>query len=59
MEAQQEYMWAVGQCETAMRALDLPKVESLFNSWRTLLTYSNHFNRRFKDLGIQELIKKQ
>jgi len=58
MEAQQEYVWAVGQCETAMRMLDLPKVEALFNSWRTLLTHSNHFSTRFAHLGAKELIKK-
>jgi|GEM_PF-5639396 len=57
-DAEQQYNFAAGQCETALRSLELPKAEALFNSWRTLLNVDNHFAHRFKDLGIRQLIRK-
>ena len=50
-ESQQEYSFAAGQCETAMRSLELSAADALFNSWKTLLTYDAHFGDRFKYLG--------
>jgi hypothetical protein len=51
LDSQKEYTWAVGQCDTALRQLELPAVDSLFNSWKTLLTYDNQFAERFIRLG--------
>ena len=53
-----EYSWAVGQCETALRSLDLPKVESLMNMWQSLLQNNNHFAHRFANLGHKELFRR-
>ena len=57
-ESTQEYSWAAGQCETAMRNMELPKAESLFNMWQSLLINNNQFAHRLKDMGAKQLIKK-
>lgn len=55
--AEQQYCWAVGQCETDMHRMSLGRAESFFNSFRTLLPRTNEFNKRFVHNGTQEKIK--
>ncbi len=55
--AQNEYVWAVGRCETHMQRLSLSEAESFFNSFRTLVPRDNEFSKRFSHLGSKEFIK--
>lgn len=57
--AQQEYAWAVGDCETEFHRLSLDKAESLFNSWRTLLIRDNEHRSGFINNGAKEYITLQ
>ena len=54
--AQQEYAWAVGDCETEFNRLTLDKAESLFNSWRTLLIRDNEHRHGFVNNGAKEYL---
>lgn len=54
--AQQEYAWAVGDCETEFNRLTLDKAESLFNSWRTLLIRDSEHRHGFFNDGAKEYL---
>lgn len=54
--AQQEYAWAVGDCETEFHRLSLDKAESLFNSWRTLLIRDSEHRHGFVNNGTKEYL---
>lgn len=54
--AQQEYAWAVGDCETEFNRLTLDKAESLFNSWRTLLIRDSEHRHGFVNNGAREYL---
>lgn len=54
--AQQEYAWAVGDCETEFNRLTLDKAESLFNSWRTLLIRDSEHRHGFVNNGAKEYL---
>lgn len=54
--AQQEYAWAVGDCETEFNRLTLDKAESLFNSWRTLLIRDSEHRHGFVNDGAKEYL---
>lgn len=54
--AQQEYAWAVGDCETEFHRLNLDKAESLFNSWRTLLIRDSEHRHGFVNNGTKEYL---
>lgn len=56
---QQEYAWAVGDCQTEFIRLSLDKAESFFNSWRTLIIRDNEHSRGFRDNGRKEYLKVQ
>lgn len=56
---QQEYAWAVGDCQTEFNRLSLDKAESFFNSWRTLIIRDNEHSRGFRDNGRKEYLKVQ
>lgn len=56
---QQEYAWAVGDCQTEFNRLSLDKAESFFNSWRTLIIRGNEHSRGFRDNGRKEYLKVQ
>ena len=58
-KAEQEYYFAVGQCETDMRRLSLAKAESLFNDLNALRPRYNEFSRRFANTGRKEFLKVQ
>lgn len=56
---QQEYAWAVGDCQTEFNRMSLDEAESFFNSWRTLLIRDNEHAYGFINNGAKELIKLQ
>lgn len=55
--AQQEYAWAVGDCQTEFNRLSIDKAESFFNSWKTLLLRDTQHSSGFKYNGEKEYIK--
>lgn len=55
--AQQDYAWAVGDCQSEFNRLSIDKAESLFNSWRTLLIRNNQQRDGFARLGNRQDIK--
>lgn len=54
---QQEYAWAVGDCQTEFNRMSLDQAESFYNSWKTLLVRPIQHSHGFKDNGNQERIK--
>lgn len=56
--AQQEYAWAVGQCQSRQHMMSLDKAQSLTNSLRTLIQRSHEHSDQFDSLGARETIKK-
>ena len=55
-QAQQDYAFAVGACETDMLKLDLSKAESFSNSFRQLVVRTNEFQSGFSTLGNREVL---
>jgi hypothetical protein len=55
--AQQEYAWAVGDCQTEFNRLSIDKAESFFNSWKTLILRDTQHSSGFKYNGEREYIK--
>ena len=45
--AQQEYAWAVGACESDAHNFTMDKAETFFNSWRSLLIKTREHSRGF------------
>lgn len=56
---QQEYSWAVGDCQTEFNRLSLDEAESFYNSWRTLLLRDTEHRTGFINNGTKERIKLQ
>lgn len=56
---QQEYAWAVGDCESEFNRMSLDEAESFFNSWRTLLIRPSEHSQAFRNNGVAERIKLQ
>lgn len=54
--AQQEYAFYVGDCESEFNRLSLDKAESLFNSWRTLLIRDSEHRHGFVNNGAKEYL---
>lgn len=55
--AQQEYAWAVGDCQTEFnRIKSVDEMEAFFNNWRTLLI-KDHHRSGFVNSGNKEHIK--
>ncbi len=54
---QQEYAWAVGDCQSEFNRLSIDEMESLCNSWRTLLMRSTEHSTGFKHNGTREMLK--
>lgn len=52
-QAQQDYGWAVGACETEFVKLDLSRAESLFNSLNSPIPHTNQFNHGFKANNVK------
>lgn len=56
-QAQVDYAWAVGACETEFKRLDLSKAESFFNSYRNLIIRDHEFSQSFKNNGRKENLR--
>lgn len=56
---QQEYAWAVGDCQTEFNRLSIDKAESFYNSWRTLLLRDTEHKTGFKNNGAKERLRLQ
>lgn len=56
---QQEYAWAVGDCQTEFNRMSIDQAESFYNSWRTLLVRDSEHNKGFRNNGAKEYIKVQ
>ena len=56
---QQEYAWAVGDCQTEFNRLSIDKAESFYNSWRTLLLRDTEHRTGFRNNGTKERLKLQ
>lgn len=56
---QQEYAWAVGDCQTEFNRLSIDKAESFYNSWRTLILRDAEHRTGFRDNGTKERLKLQ
>lgn len=54
---QQEYAWAVGDCQTEFNRLSIDKAESFFNSWRTLVIRDTQHRTGFINNGTKEFLK--
>jgi hypothetical protein len=55
--AQQDYAWAVGACESEFQKMTLDKAESFFNSWSTLIRRRREHSRGFATNGMRENLK--
>ena len=55
--AQQEYAWAVGACESEFQKMSLDKVESFYNSWSTLIPRRNQHQRFYSYNGSKQNLK--
>lgn len=56
-QAQQDYAWAVGSCETDMLKLDISKAEAFFNSARTIIQKTNEYQTGFRTNGSPVIFK--
>lgn len=54
--AQQEYAWAVGDCQTEFNRLSIDKAESFYNSWRTLLMRTTQHSSGFINNGSRQIL---
>lgn len=54
---QQEYAWAVGQCQSDLVRPTIDQMESLSNSWNTLIPRANEHSRGFATNGSRQTIK--
>jgi hypothetical protein len=54
---QQQYAWLAGQMRSEFSIPSLSEMESIKNSWRTLIQRTNEFNTGFDSLNNQEFIK--
>jgi hypothetical protein len=55
--AQQEYAWAVGACESEFQKMSLDKAESFYNSWSTLIPRRNQHQRFYTYNGSKQNLK--
>lgn len=54
---QQQYSWLAGQLQSEFTIPSISEMESIKNSWCTLLQRTTEFKKGFKDNGSQEYIK--
>lgn len=57
--AQQEYAWAVAQCQSALIRPTIDQMESITNMWNTLIPRVNEHSTGFIGNGSKEYIKLQ
>lgn len=56
---QQSYAWLAGQLQSEFTIPSISEMESIKNSWCTLIQRTNEFNTGFKSLGDREYLKLQ
>lgn len=56
--AQQEYSWAAGDCQTEFNRLTIDKAESFYNMWSNLIIRANEHKKHFKTTGSKEMLKR-
>lgn len=54
---QQEYSWAVGQCQSDLVRPTIDQMESIANSWNTLIPRTSEHSRGFATNGSKQTIK--
>lgn len=54
---QQDYAWAVGDCQTEFNRMSLDQAESFYNSWRTLILRDNEHSSGFINDGSKQILK--
>lgn len=54
---QQEYAWAVGQAQSDLIRPSIDEMQSISNSWNTLVSRTNEHRSGFINNGVQERIK--
>lgn len=55
--AQQEYAWAVGALETESARISLDKMESMMNSWNSLIMHKKEHGSGFRTMGSEEHLR--
>lgn len=55
---EREYAWAVGRCESEFSTPSMAEMESISNSWNTLIQKTTEFDHGFKNLGNREYIRR-
>lgn len=56
--AQQDYAWAVGDCESEFNRMSLDEAESFYNGFSELIIRANEHNKHFVDTGAKEIIRR-
>ena len=57
VNTQQEYAWAVGDCQTEFNRLSLDQMEAFSNSWRTMIMRDRQHAVGFRDNGKRQILK--
>lgn len=57
--AQQEYAWAAGDCQTEFNRLTIDKAESFYNIWTQMIIRANDHKKHFNSTGSKEMLKRQ
>lgn len=57
--AQQEYAWAAGDCQTEFNRLTIDKAESFYNIWTNMIIRANDHKKHFKMSGSKEMLRIQ
>jgi hypothetical protein len=53
---QQEYAWAVGDCQTEFNRMSLDQAESFYNSWRTMILRDHQHSSGFIGDGNKQIL---
>ena len=53
---QQEYAWAVGDCQSEFNRMSLDQAESFYNSWRTLIIRDHQHSSGFASNGSKQIL---
>jgi hypothetical protein len=53
---QQEYAWAVGDCQSEFNRMSLDQAEAFYNSWKTLLIKDNQHISGYYNLGNRQIL---
>ena len=56
--AQQDYAWAVGDCESDFNRMSIDEAESFYNGFSELIIRANEHNHHFVGTGEKEILRK-